>query len=196
MGSCRGRFMTRELRIAFVVLAIVASVCLSSPLAAQVADDRLVVPGQRIGAARLDMTIDDVINLYGTPSSIHRNFTSIWANIRPADWYVWKPVALVAATRDRVKIEYLWLDINVDSMRTFKTEQGIGRDTALEVFLRAYGQPTARTTAVAVQGVTAYQWFIYNTGGLFAVVMVLGEPRSVFTLGVFRPGEARNHWRF
>lgn len=185
----------------WVAVALLLLLVLAPSTSSQAPDDKLVVPGQRIGAATLTMTIDDIIRLHGDPSSVsERLATILWEDTLPAILYYWKSVALIAATRDRVKVEYLMLDATVPLMRTYRTDPGVARDTALEVLLRVYGQPTARTTTTTLTGMPAFQRFIYDTIGFFAEANVFGQPsqftHSVYSMGVFRPGEAKNYWKF
>lgn len=184
-----------------VVTVSLFALLLAMLAVSQVPDDKLIVPGVRIGAARLDMTIDDIIRVLGDPSQISdRLATILWEDTLPAVLYYWQSAALIAASRERVKVEYLMLNVTVPLMRTYRTDQGVARDTALEVLLRVYGQPTARTTTTTLFGVPAFQRFIYDTSGFFAEANVFGPPselrHSVYTMGVFRPGEARNYWKF
>lgn len=180
----------------WVAAALLLLLVLAPSTSSQVTDDKLVVPGQRIGTATLTITIDDIIRLNGDPSSIsERLATILWEDTLPVILYYWKSAALIAATRDRVKIEYLMLDATVPLMRAYRTDQGLARDTALEVLLRVYGQPTARTTTTTITAVSAFQRLIYDASGFFAEAKVVGQP-TVYTMGVFRPGEAKTYWKF
>ncbi len=100
-----------------ITVALLLLVVLAAARVAQVPDDKLIVPGQWIGAARLDMTIDDIIRVLGGPSQVSDRL-AFQDDALPAVLYYWQPAALIAATRDRVKVECLMLDATVPWPRT------------------------------------------------------------------------------
>jgi len=178
-----------------ISLFILILLILAPPAISQVPDDLLIVPGQRIGRVKLDSSIDEVIQLYGNPSSTYETSAGLLLQGNDAllvTLYYWNSVALKVATRDRVKIEYIFLDVTVPLMRGYKTEQGIARGVPRQVVERVYGQPTARTVTLVLQGTPLQERWIYDRIGLWLSILV----GDVYTLGVFRPGEAKNNWKF
>src|SRR3990170_1354372 len=96
-----------------ISLFILILLILAPPAISQVPDDLLIVPGQRIGRVKLENSIDEVIQLYGNPSSVFENERGLLLegfDALPVTLYYWNNVALKVATRDRVKIEYIFLD--------------------------------------------------------------------------------------
>jgi hypothetical protein len=174
-------------------LSVLLLLTVAVPVMAQVPDELLIVPGQRIGRVRLDSSIDDIIQLYGSPSQISENPPASLtdSDLTPVTLYYWKGVALIIATRDRAKVEYLLLDATVPLMRSYKTDRGIARDTPRAVLERAYGQPTARSVTLVLFGRPTEERWVYDTIGLVVFMLV----DSVHRLGIFRPGEARTYWR-
>ena len=168
------------------------------PAISQVPDDLLIVPGQRIGRVKLENSIDEIVQFFGAPSSVVGNPSAIelgGSDALPAVLYYWRNVPLVTlivATRDRVKVEYIWLSPEPVS-RSYKTEQGITVGATRGDLERVYGQPTARTVIpVGFPQAPALERWIYDRSGLFLVM----DRDFVGEIGVFRPGEARNNWKF
>ena len=178
-----------------ISLFILILLILAPPAISQVPDDLLIVPGQRIGRVKLENSIDEVIQLYGNPSSVFENQRGLLLegfDALPVTLHYWNNVALKVATRDRVKIEYIFLDATEPLSSSYKTEQGIAIDTPRQVVERLYGQPTARAVSLVLQNIPVKERWIYDKSGLF-LSMIGGK---VSTLGVFRPGEAKNNWKF
>jgi len=169
---------------------------LAPPAVSQVPDDKLIVPGQRIGKWTLEMTIDTVLQMNG-PRNIPRGIPGtpldrmrayfadsndeIW-------WHWWADLGFSAATRGRdvQRIEYIFTD-NGD----FKTDKGVIPEvTTREAVESAYGRPTVVTRAGPVAGRVR---LIYDEIGLAVIVRPDGMARFVF---VFRPGTARTLWNF
>lgn len=180
-----------------ISLFILILLILAPPAISQVPDDNLIVPGQRIGRMRLDSSIDGFVQLLGNPSLVTGNPSAIelgGSDALPAVLYYWRNAPLVphvVATRDRVKVEYIFLSLEPAS-RSYKTEQGITIGATRGDLERVYGQPTARTVIPYILGAPPRERWIYDRMGLFLVVF--GE--DVVSIGVFRPGEARNNWKF
>jgi len=146
---------------------------------AQVPDDKLIVPGQRIGKWRLETTIRDLVQMNG-PATI---FTLDLLDIVPPSpqRHNWGPLEFAAITRDGRRVEFL-LIFSPD----FKTEKGVGPGSNRIAVQSAYGPPTAETRA----GVTTRM--IYDAIG-FAANM---EGDRVTGSNVFRRGTGKSIWKF
>ena len=158
------------------------------PALSQVPDDRLIVPGQRIGKWTLDMTITDLIQLNGTPTFV--------PYIEPFGDFIydfitfeWQQFNLVAYTPDRQKVVVLALGARfVPVPADYKTDKAIGFDATRQAVEKAYGRPTAQTIPIRTSTTLIYDqvglYFLFlNTGGMWRV-------------GIFRPGTAKSIWKF
>jgi len=127
----------RSFALAVLLLFLIASTALS-----QVPDDKLIVPGQRIGKWTLDMTIDDLFRINGT--GICTSPITSPAYVSPFIVCLWLSNPLNALTRDRKKVEVLAVTTaGMEAVaRVFKTEKGIGTGSMSADVLAAYGNPT------------------------------------------------------
>ena len=88
----------------FVPVLLVVLLFGASPAASQVADDKAVIPGVRIGKWTLDTAIPDLLRTNGQPTSR----PSIMSTFMPsATWYAWDSLGFAAGTNDRKRTEYL-----------------------------------------------------------------------------------------
>jgi hypothetical protein len=152
----------------------------ASPAVSQVPDDKLIVPGQRIGKWTLEMTIRDLVQMNGPATTI---FTPNLLDIVPPPLrrYDWEPLGFGALTRDGQRVEFFLV-----FSPAFKTEKGVGPGSNRVAVQSAYGTPTAETRA----GVTTRM--IYDAIG-FAANM---EGDRVGGSNVFRPGTGKSIWSF
>jgi hypothetical protein len=174
------------MKAAWVVLLLVV---LAVPGFAQAPDDKLIVPGQRIGKWTLAMTVDDLVRMngprnpgrvLGTTSPIQRARGS-----GPTDWtedvwfHSWENHSFFAGALGESGQQVVFIaSVAHDS----RTAQGIIMGTLRQGIEAAYGKPTAAT-----------QWrVIYDDIGL--AVRLIGDSSSVFL--VFRPGTAKQVWTF
>ena len=128
-----------------------------SPVASQVPDDKMVVPGARIGRWTLDTPIPELLRMNG-PSSAR---ASIVAAIIPgATWYSWDTLGLAAGTHDRRQTAYLALY----EERDYTVPRGIGIRASRNAVLAAHGEPTLETD-LFVQGRTI-TLLAYDRSGL------------------------------
>lgn len=177
-----------------VVTVSLLVLLLAAPAVSQGPDEFLIVPGQSIGRVKLENRIDEIIQLHGNPSEVLTRFSPLLGQdiaLPVPTTYIWGNVGLILVTRDRVKIEYIFLTAG-ELTGSYKTVQGIAKDTPRTDVERVYGQPTARTTALEFSSTVKEERWIYDKSGFF-VQMFLGK---VSNLGVFRPGEAKNNWKF
>ncbi len=143
-----------------------------SPAASQVPDDKLIVPGQRIGKWTLDMTSDALRQVNGseniapgspgTPIERMRGWFAdsngeIW-------WHEWSNLYFSVATRgrDAQRVEYLFTWSG-----DFKTDKGVAPGMLRLAVENAHGQPTGVTRAGGGQ-VPGGLRLIYDEIGLAA----------------------------
>jgi hypothetical protein len=182
--------------VAVIVLVVLT---LALPAASQVADDKLVVPGQRIGRWTLDMTINALVEMNG-PQNVPANVRGIGIPIDVmTKWFPdsreeiydhwWSNLLLSAATRgrDAQRVEYIYTRSG-----DFKTEKNIALGMTREDVEKAYGQPIAVTRAGTGPS-SGMRRAIYDDIGLASVTDRNG---IVIILCVFRPKTAQTLWNF
>lgn len=156
--------------VLFLLLAI------ASPAASQVVDDKVVVPGTRIGRLALEMPIQDLMRMNGPASA---RPSSVATFIPEATWVSWDSLGLAAGTHDRKRTDYLAVYQGSD----YKTQRGVGYKASRKAVVSAYGEPTVEGD-IFVQGriitILAYDriglaFFLHND--------------VVEVLLIFRPGE-------
>lgn len=181
------------------VVAVVGLVLflLAQPAVSQVPDDKLIVPGQRIGKWTLGMTIDDQLKMNGPRRGLsykplqplpHTDMVS------PDVWeHHWDQLdGFYALTVGRDSQEVIVLAIE----EAYKCAKGIGAGGSLQQAMEAaYGKPAAVTVADKsvntvifdeiglAAWVTRPEWTAYPAG-------------TVYTMLVFRPGTARSIWKY
>lgn len=195
------RFRPPLLLIVLLVLPVSAG--LSQPLLSQAPDDRLIVPGQRIGKWSLEMTIRDLAGISGplishiSPFREAYPLDSIHGGLNPVLVEVEWKIGFVAATRTSVtelrrglphaKVEYLYLEeISPVGADEFWTPEGLHSGSSTKQLLAAYGKPTSST-----RGGRHWQRLVYDEIGLAAATQ--GEKITYFI--IFRPGTGRMLWR-
>lgn len=186
-----------------LVLGILASLVLTPLVVSQVPNGKLIVPGQRIGQWTLAMTIDGLVRQKGPVVTTHRpadgdareGMTEFLWGVQFADPQQLRgdKVELIAGTRDRKKIEYLSLRGIVD-LRTIKGVRVGDFWTSIEA---AHGRPSATTKWTGPEwtgrpGIGTFERWIYDGKGL-AFWLATGSVRRIY---VFRPGTAKQLWRF
>lgn len=165
------------------VTTVLLFLLLMAPSAlSQVPDDKLIVPGQRIGKWTLAMTIADLTQMNGAPLSIGPNFAQDAA--RENVVHIWDRVFAATSTSDQQRIEILGT-----GSEDFKTEKGIGAGSRREAVEAAYGRPTAETRAT-----DTWMRLIYDEVGL--AIRITRVLETVARVDVFRPGTGRQLWRF
>lgn len=162
--------------IGLLVLLILLT---ATQAASQVPDDKLIVPGQRIGKWTLDMTMAELVQMNGPPESTP--WTAGGADLADGIWrHTWYPHALRAFAQGPTEQRIVAL---VAMSTAYKTTKGVGPATSQKSVEAAYGKPTAVTMVSAAEP----RW-IYDKIGLFAII---GG-----NVGVFRPGTAKTIWKF
>lgn len=166
------------------VLSIAALLLLAPSAASQVPDDRLIVPGERIGKWTLRMTVEDITSTLGREifvASSKELGVDVQGDLRAYQW----GIGLQAYTRDGRNI----LLLEVVKSLAFATEKGVKYGTRRSDVEIAHGRPT-RVTQWGREASQATFW--YDDTGL----EVFFTPTStVGGIGVFRPGTALSIWK-
>ncbi len=166
----------------WIGLLLLLILLVASPAASQAPDDKLIVPGQRVGKWTLEMTIADLVQMNGRSrvrqddglDRTHQGWINSWDRLG---------VFAVTGGRDAQQIEVLGTDED-----EYKTAKGIVVGTMRDAAELAYGRPTA----VTERGVAGQVRLIWDEIGLF--VLFAGD--VVSTVGIFRPGTAKSIWKF
>ncbi len=173
--------MTMRLVISLGLLVLLLVV----PVASQVLDDKLIVPGQRIGKWTLEMSMAELVQMNGRPQSERETVGDFATGLWVRDW---PSLGLRVFTlgRDAQRIASL---ATFDEV--YKTAKGVSFASSPEALEAAYGKPTA-VAAAATPGSGYSQRWIYDEIGLFVVLgNIYGN-----TVGVFRPGTAKQLFRY
>lgn len=148
----------------------------ASPAVSQVADDKIVVAGVRIGRWTLDTAIPELLRMNGPPSARPSMVSSF---IPDATWYSWESFGFAAGTHDRRKTEYLALH----NTRNYTVPRGTGIGASKGAVLAAHGEPTFEGDFF-VQG-RIVTILAYRKSGLAFFL----DRDAVQVLLIFRPGE-------
>jgi hypothetical protein len=164
-----------------VALGVLVLLLGAPPAMSQVPDDRLIVPGQRIGKWTLSMTLGDFKQMHGSPSA-PRRLSEFYPDIATDElWtHIWENLGINVITLGRDSPQILTI---VARIADYRTERGISVGSTGEAVEAAYGRPTAVTGG----GVS-----VYDEIGL-AVRLTAGV--TTFTI-VFWPGNAKAIWKY
>ena len=157
----------------------------ASPVASQVPDDKLIVPGVRIGKWTLELTVSELTQMNGRRSFVGAAVgTDLVGNFTAHCWDLQRVFQLCAFTADGRRVEWLRFDHT-----GFATEKGVKPGGTRQQVAAAYGTPTADVEWAAGSG----RRIIYDQIGLTAHVTSDG---AVANFVVFRPGMAKTVWKF
>ena len=146
----------------FLPVLLVVLLAGASPAAAQVADDKTVVPGVRIGRWTLLTSIPELLRMNGSPSSR----PSVASLLVPAaTWYSWDSLGIAAGTHDRRNTAYLAV---YDG--DYAAPRGVGIGVSRNAVLTAHGEPTyegdlvdrGRTITVLAYDKIGLAYFLHN----------------------------------
>ncbi len=153
------------------------------------AHDWKIIPGERIGDIKLSMSIDDIVNVLGTPSAIERDATT-------GTTYRWWPNHLINVTippgsPSTAPVEVIstrWLD---GRAHPYQIDKGIGIKTTEEQVREAYRGEAVVTGSNADGVVLVYE----NVGIFFSIFRRRDVPEDmrgrVWGIGIFRKGGVR-----
>jgi len=176
---------------ATAALGVLILLLLAPPAVSQIPDDKLIVPGVRIGKWTLKMTINDLLRMNGQRvgggggAAIQRasakDFVSsdFWSH----NWYH-LGFSAITMGRDSQRVEVL-----VTVGGEYKTAKGIAVKSASRGDVdQAYGKPT-----VVTQPLPNWSSPIHDKAGLGMDFDPNGVARSIF---IFRVGSARQIFKF
>ena len=173
----------------FVGLLCVIVLLLALPAWSQVPDDRLIVPGDRIGKWTLDVTSSQVEAVV-RPAHLPPNVGSAVLDVRPGNdvregirTLYWPHVLFGIGINDLQTGKAIYL---MTVSREYRTTKNVGPGMIEEAVTQAYGLPGATTSVTG--GVTRR---IFDEAGI-AFVMRGNEVIQVY---VFRPGTAATIWK-
>lgn len=167
------------------VLSVVALLLLAPSAASQVPDDKLIVPGQRVGAWTLQMTIQEIVGKLGHQEHIASGGqlgADFQGDLRA---YRWSGEGLHAYTRDDRTI----LLLEAYQAPQFVTDKGVKFGMQRGDVEGSYGRPT-RVTQWGSNTAQVTLW--YNDVGL---EVFFTRTSTVGGIGVFRPGAASSIWK-
>jgi hypothetical protein len=173
----------------FFALMPLRAVVAQLPLRTVGAQDRMIVPGVRVGRWTLALTLDDLTRMHGYAVRL-----LVTAGIPPAadavfdhTTYTWERVPFAAmAFQGRKRVEYLQIGFLMHSANGYRTTGGIGFMTRRSRVIAVYGRPTAEMAPHPLE-----TRMIYDHLGIAFGLDMAGR---VHTMYVFRPGEAGRFW--
>lgn len=106
-----------------VVVALSAFVLMlpAAPAGSQVPDDKLIVPGERVGKFALTMTVAEILGALGPVTKMPPSRFGDQALQNDLTLYIWDIVPLTVVTRD----EKASLGIGIRRSRDYQTARGI-----------------------------------------------------------------------
>lgn len=146
------------------------------PVAAQTPQDKIAIPGSRVGRWDLNMSVQDFLRTNG-PAGPRPSVATQY--VPRMTWYSWDHLGIGAASHDRRKVEFL----AVYAVRDLTTERGVGIRSSRRAVLAAHGSPELEGD-IFVQG-KIIPVLIYNKMGL---ALFLNED-AVDLMLIFRPGD-------
>jgi hypothetical protein len=164
-------------------LGVLVLLLLVPPAVSQAPDDKLIVPGQRVGKWTLEMTINDLVQMSGSFSRAIPGAAEDLARSNLLHFWDELGFHAVTNTTDTQRIEVLGA-----VTATYRTDKGITVNVRRENVETAHGRPTAAT-----QRAPGLMRLIYDEIGLGVTLLPRGVVDSVF---IFRPGTAKQLWKF
>jgi hypothetical protein len=169
------------------VPAVLLLLLLAPSVTSGAQDDKLIVPGQRIGKWTLEMTVALLEKMNGPAAQVKHSAGNPGESPYPHTLFLWKRFGLQASSFDGKSLTQLAV-----SDIPYHTRQGVGIGSPLAKVLAAYGRPTAQTLiGDDFAGLIAV---IYDNVGLALSANAVTE--TVIRISVFRSGAARSIWQF
>src|ERR1700736_4630262 len=123
------------------VLVLLSFLVVAAPVTSQPSDDKLIVPGGRIGKWTLLMAIDDLVRMNGPAQTLSEPDRDFARKITEFHWQ--QPgLFLTAITFEDRSLVVLRLNEAPLARYEYKTDRGISFQSARPEILKAYGQPT------------------------------------------------------
>ena len=173
-----------------IILGSLALLLLASPVVSQTGDDRLIVPGVRIGGWTLQMTIDDLVRMNGPAQTLSEDDPDFVRRINEFHWQK-TGLGLTAITFDRQKVDALLFNAAPIGATVYKTDRGIGFLSTQRDVLTIYGKPTIAKSA-RMRSTTN---MIYDGAGVNFQIDNSNNGLVVL-VAIFRPKSAKMIWKF
>ncbi len=135
-------------------LCVLVVLLVASPVLSQVPDDKLIVPGQRIGSWTLQMTIEELVGVLGRQTRINAGKQLGGDAHQDLRVYRWERVGLTAWTRDGRSI----LMLEAEGAPEFVTEKGVKWGMSRMEVEGAYGRPNSVTPLRSRSSTTKSVW--------------------------------------
>lgn len=151
-------------------------------------DDKVVVPGVRVGKWTLTMTLDDLrTNGYAVRTYVRAGLPPAADAVFDHTVFRWDRVPVMAMTFvGQNRVESLQTGFLMPFGRTYRTDTGIGFLSTRSLVLKAYGRPTAENTPQPLEMRLIYD----HVGIAFSFDMA----DRIHTMYIFRPGTASRFW--
>jgi hypothetical protein len=154
-------------------------------------DDALVVPGQRIGRAALALPMADQLRLLGPKQPIGNpegqpEYPAELADSNPFWIHRWDHLGLRLVTNER---DDPIVRVITTLSERYRTDEGIGAGATRAAVETAYGRPSAITEPTPRD--SQWTWDALGLSLRFRLATW-----HVGVVSVFRPGTARERWRF
>jgi hypothetical protein len=199
-GSSSGPFSLRatiarrsaDLRIAPRICVLTLGLLLAAtPSTAQPSvHDRLIVPGERIGPWRLPLTLNRLLAMNGPRQGAQGGADVILlvdGDLAGTFWvHRWDHLHLRAVTPGRRAVEPVF-NLFIFG-KEYRTAEGIGPGASRAAVEAAYGSPTAVTVPAP-----RFTNLIYDRLGL---AVRLDQQGTAVAVLIFRPGTARQRWKY
>jgi hypothetical protein len=171
------------------ILLFLTVILIAPPAVCQSSDDNLIVPGVRIGRWRLGMSIDELVRIHGKgtrTTSFSKGLAPDFDFLHDGLAYAWDADDMEVFTFGRPLAEEL--EVGRRSALPYHTAAGVGIKNTRADILRTYGKPTAAAKSYG------YARLIYDALGI--AVRVENGTGWVRTIAIFKPGSARQIWKF
>ena len=174
------------MRVSTFVIAIVLILAFADVSFPQTPDDGVIVPGERIGRWSLRLSFSKLARMTGS-EPLPFGPPDFRPGLREFGWFHGPAAGLYAATRDGRRMEYLEAWLSSSGLASFKTARDIGKDSTQEAVVAAYG-----ASSIQMPHWRGGVRLIFDGSGL-AVGIQEGKATRIT---VFRPGSAKEIWRF
>jgi len=164
------------------MLILLTLLLAAGPVASQTSNDKLIVPGVRMGKWTLNMTIDNLVGVNGAASTRPIQNSDM---IREVTEFWWSSSPLVAGTFDGHKVVYFVTGATGQPI-SYKTDKGIGQRSTMADVRDTYGKPTAETMPMGGPQL------LYDKIGIGFQF----RAQTMHLIMIFPPGTAKDIWKF
>jgi hypothetical protein len=167
------------------MLFLLISILAPAAVAQTTPDDKIIVPGVRIGKWTLQMTLDGLAKMNG-PATVEK---VVYTDYRSAtfSFYSWSSLDFGVGTYEPGKVGWFAVGFSY-TVLPWRTQEGIGFQNHREDVLKIYGKPSAETAPDLglknlIYDVIGINFQVYDTGG------------DIKEIRIFRPGAAKRIWK-